>query len=94
MLQEYHLISGLIRWSAVAFAGVIGVLSFRDAFMYKKTGKAEDITLQLPKALKKQIHGIIRSNISGTRFAGGAAIAGFLVTLLEAVCTGQVYLPP
>jgi cytochrome c biogenesis protein CcdA len=92
-LEQYRSISLVIRWAAIAAAGLFGVLSFVDAFRYKKTGDTRDITLQLPKAVKLRIHKVISGNLSGKRFALGAVVTGFLVTLLEAVCTGQVYLP-
>ncbi|MBN1575218.1 MAG: hypothetical protein JW913_01605 [Chitinispirillaceae bacterium] len=92
-LQKYTWISTAIRWSAAALAVGVGVMSFRDAYLYRKTGKASDIKLQLPKVVKLRIHKVISGNLSGGSLVIGAIITGFLVTLLEAVCTGQVYLP-
>lgn len=92
-LDQYRWMSKMIRWSAVGFAGIVGVLSFSDAFRFKKSKKTEDIKLQLPKAVKLRIHKVISGNLAGSQLATGAVITGFLVTLLEAVCTGQVYLP-
>ncbi len=82
----------------------LGILAVRDIFIFKKTGSAEATALQLPKAVKSQIHKVIGT---GYRRAGGSAggnvsvpsvfatalATGFIVSLLEAVCTGQVYLP-
>ncbi|MBU1134146.1 MAG: hypothetical protein KJ569_04440, partial [Candidatus Omnitrophica bacterium] len=54
---------------------------------------------QLPKFMKKRINLIIGSKLRerGERGVIGlsatAFVVGFLVSLLEAVCTGQVYLP-
>ncbi len=93
MLQKHLWISKLIKWAAIVFAGTVGIISFVDAFRFKKTGSAEDIKLQLPDTVKNMIHKVISSNLSGRRLVFGAVITGFLVTLLEAVCTGQVYLP-
>ncbi len=92
-LQEYTWTSLTIKWSAVAFAGVIGIISFWDAFAFKKSKKTKNIKLQLPKAVKLKMHKVIHGNLSGKQLISGAIITGFLVTLLEAVCTGQVYLP-
>ena len=92
-LQKYEWISMVIRWSAAALAIVVGLLSFVDAFTYKKTKKTSDIKLQLPKPVKMRIHKVISGNLSGRSLVFGAVTTGFLVTLLEAVCTGQVYLP-
>lgn len=92
-LDQYRWMSKVIRWSAVGFAGIVGTLSFADAFRFKKSKKTEDIKLQLPKVVKLRIHKVISGNLAGSQLATGAVITGFLVTLLEAVCTGQVYLP-
>ena len=93
MLQSYHWIATGLRWFAVAFAGVFGLICFRDAIVYTRTGKAKDVVLQLPTALKIRIHKTISGNLSQRGLVVGTAVTGFLVTLLEAVCTGQVYLP-
>ena len=53
----------------------------------------KDITLQLPKSVKLMIHKVISSQLTQSSLFFGAITTGFLVTLLEAVCTGQVYLP-
>lgn len=93
LLKSYYWISKVIKWSAVTFAGVVSLLSFKDAFSYQKSGETESIKLQLPKVIKLRIHKVISANLSGRQIAVGALVTGFLVTLLEAVCTGQVYLP-
>jgi hypothetical protein len=92
-IQGYHRMSEIIRWGACAFAAIVAVLSFRDAVVYAKTKKTQDITLQLPKAVKLQIHKIISGNLGGASLLLGSIIAGFLVTILEAICTGQMYIP-
>ena len=92
-ISGYHFISQIIRWSAFIVAVVIAVLSFKDAFTYHKTKKSDQITLQLPKAVKLRIHKIISGNLSGRSLIIGSIITGFLVTLLEAICTGQMYIP-
>lgn len=93
LLHQYSLLSSVIRWSAVALAAVVGLLSFRDAWIYHRSGRTEDISLQLPKAIKLRLHRLISVHLRGRHLITGALVTGFLVTLLEAVCTGQVYLP-
>jgi len=93
MLDQYFWVSRVIKWSAVAMAGIVGILSLADALRFKKSGDAKDIKLQLPKSVKLRIHKIITENMKGGRLIVGTVVTGFLVTLLEAVCTGQVYLP-
>ena len=71
----------------------LAVLSFRDAVRFRKTGRANDVTLQIPAVIKTRIHAVMRSGLG----FGGPVISGFLigaaVTLLESVCTGPGYLP-
>jgi cytochrome c biogenesis protein CcdA len=93
LLAAYHWIATAVRWLAVVFAGVIAIICFRDAIVYAVTGKAKDIKIQLSPAMKSRIHKTISGNLSGSSLFIGTAVTGFLVTLLEAVCTGQVYLP-
>jgi ABC-type amino acid transport system permease subunit len=57
------------------------------------TGKAKDIKIQLSPAMKSQIHKTISGNLTTRNLFIGTMVTGFLVTLLEAVCTGQMYLP-
>ena len=93
MLESYVWVSKTIKWLAVAVAGGLGVVSFYDAIAFGISRKTGSIKLQLPKAIKMRIHKVVSTNLTGTQLITGAIITGFLVTLLEAVCTGQVYLP-
>lgn len=74
------------------------VLALYDFWVYKKTGKAEKMLLQLPTNLKVRIHKIMgfflrEKHDSSIRLTLAALAVGFAVSLVEAVCTGQVYLP-
>lgn len=93
IFQGYSLVSQIIRWSAVGLAGLVGLLSLRDALVYRKSGKAGDILLQMPRSIRLRVHKLISGHLKGTHLIAGAVVTGFLVTLFEAVCTGQVYLP-
>jgi hypothetical protein len=92
-LKNFYIISQIIRWGAFGLATIVGGLSFKDAVVFRKTKNTDDISLQLPKAVKMRIHKIISGNLSGTSLIIGSIVTGFLVTLLEAICTGQMYLP-
>ena len=92
-IRGYHFISSIIRWGAFAAAVVVAVLSFKDAITYQRSKDAGQITLQLPKVVKLRIHKIISGNLSGRSLVIGSIVTGFLVTLLEAICTGQMYIP-
>ena len=49
--------------------------------------------LQLPSAFKKRIHSSIRGGVRTAALAGSSVVMGFLVSIFEFACTGQVYLP-
>jgi len=75
------------------FAIVLGIISFYDYILFRR-GQVAKMKLQLPMALKKKIHGIIRVQTRSPK-AGflGTFILGFVIAATEVVCTGQVYLP-
>lgn len=91
----------LNRFSGVAtcvylFAALLtfglGGLSFYDAVKAKQ-GKTKEILLQLPRVLKQRIHKVIREQTRASGIIVGAIVIGFVISALELVCTGQVYLP-
>ncbi len=88
-----------------AFAYSVAVLCFLlagcalyDYVRFVRTHQTGDQLLQLPLFLKKRIHLVIgdrlRKKRGGiVRLAGISFGVGVSVSLLEAVCTGQVYVP-
>ncbi|MDD5707281.1 MAG: hypothetical protein PHR35_15260 [Kiritimatiellae bacterium] len=99
LLRAWRAFDGILWLRAglnVAMAGgllVLAAFSFRDAWRYARRGRVEDVTLQLPAATKRRIHALLRAGLRAPLLALGAAVAGVAVTLLESLCTGQVYLP-
>jgi glutaredoxin len=97
-----HILNISVGLLSVAF----GIFALYDFFKFRKTGSAEGMVLQLPKPVKERIHrviGFFYRRVPGEkqqaaaplmgRLVVSAFVSGFLVSLLEAVCTGQVYLP-
>ncbi len=95
-----------INLSVGVFSIILGCLAVRDFLIFRSTGDTEKMLLKLPKAVKDQIHRLIgmhyrkprdgASALSERHTSGlviSALVTGFLVSLLEAVCTGQTYLP-
>jgi len=72
---------------------VLGCLSLADYLKFKKTGQSSEAILQLPPKIKQLIHSTIRKNVKTQHFVIMAAATGFLVSVLELACTGQIYLP-
>ncbi|MBU4346396.1 MAG: hypothetical protein KKH29_03600 [Candidatus Omnitrophica bacterium] len=104
-LQHFWLMARIFNFSIGIFSIILGVLALYDFFRFKKTGSTEGLILQLPTGVKNQIHSVIglhyrksksspgQQRVFIFRLVSSALITGFLVSILEAVCTGQVYLP-
>ncbi len=106
-LSKFYLVTRIVYYVIAAFSFILGVFALYDLLLFVRKGKTEGMILQLPQTIKNRIHSIIgmhyRKN-KGTaaegvqkrplfRLISSALITGFLVSLLEAVCTGQLYLP-
>lgn len=92
-LSGFPLITKGIYLVIAIFAFVLGIISFYDYILYRR-GEAAKMKLQLPMALKKKIHGIIRVQTRSSKagFIGTFAL-GFVIAATEVICTGQLYLP-
>ncbi|MBN2373904.1 hypothetical protein JXL19_08980 [bacterium] len=91
-LSFLPLLSKIVYLATAAFALVLGILSLKD-FIVCRAGNLQSMSLQLPNFLKKRIHSTIRKEAKLKRYVLGALTAGFIISLLELACTGQVYLP-
>ena len=95
-LSLFSQVSRIFYFLIIGLAVLLGSLSLYDYYKVRK-GKAREMILQLPKFLKKIIHRTIRATVKEEgklrTYLFSAFVAGFLVSLLEFACTGQVYLP-
>jgi len=105
-LSGFWFISKIFNLTVGILSIILGVLALYDFFKFKRTGQTEGLILQLPAGIKNQIHSLIGLHYRKAKESGGkvlrlhilrlalsALVVGFLVSILEAVCTGQVYLP-
>jgi cytochrome c biogenesis protein CcdA len=104
-LEGFWLVSKIVNLGIGFLSIVLGFFALYDFFKFKKTKSPEGLILQLPKTIKDRIHAIIglhyrqdkRENVrvkkNFWRLILSALITGFLVSILEAVCTGQTYAP-
>jgi hypothetical protein len=92
-LSGFPMITKGIYLVIAIFAFVLGILSFYDYLLFRR-GQMAKMKLQLPMALKKKVHGIIRVQTRSPKagFIGTFAL-GFIIAGTEVVCTGQLYLP-
>lgn len=83
-----QVVYGTMAIACLAFAGT----SLHDAWQARR-GRPEAMRMRLPRVLRQQVHNVIRQNSSRPAFVAMAALTGFVVSLIELACTGQVYLP-
>ena len=101
-VQGFYIVRKSIYLAAALACFIFFAFTLWDIAVFIKTGDTEKIILRLPDGVKNLIHRIIGRYYRRKEEAGKAGIAwlsvsaiacGFLVSILEAVCTGQVYLP-
>jgi cytochrome c biogenesis protein CcdA/glutaredoxin len=91
-LTGFDIIARVIFMCFGVFALVLGVLSLRDFFLARK-GQTDRMLLQLPLGIKQRIHRDIKERTAVGSIVFGSFVAGFIVSVLEFGCTGQIYLP-
>lgn len=107
-LKGFWVFTKVFNFLIGSFSIVLGFFALYDLIKFMKTGQADELALQLPQAVKNRIHSVIGlyyrqpktglntevvRRASVLRLTSSALITGFLVALLELICTGQVYLP-
>jgi cytochrome c biogenesis protein CcdA/glutaredoxin len=95
IVQSLSFFTALGRWIYLFTAllcVVLAVLTFRDYFRARE-GQPGEMALKLPLNLRRRINKVIRENAQTRAFVAMAFVTGFVVSLLELACTGQVYLP-
>ena len=97
-MRGFYWVIKSFYWITSALCLVFFILSVYDFIIYQKTKKSDGMILQLSKNNKVRVHKIMgfflrdkKNNLF--RLTLAALAVGFLVSLVEAVCTGQVYLP-
>ncbi len=71
----------------------LSFLSFRDALRFRRVPVFSVVVLKLPEGVKNAIRRIALASWSGPAVVLAGFGCAFLVTLLDALCTGQVYVP-
>ena len=90
------------RWVKIVIYGgfavcgfVLCVMHLRDAFRYRKTGKASDMDMGLSKETHRGIHDKIKkfTTVHAWLLGPAAVVLGAVVSSMELACTGQILLP-
>ncbi len=103
-LRLFYYVARIFYRSVAALCFILGALAIYDILRFRRTHKGEDMILRLPDKIKYFIQRIIglyyRQTQKEKPLQRGilslvliAIIVGFVVSVLEAVCTGPIYLP-
>lgn len=102
-MRNFWFITTAVNITIALFSITLGILSLYDAIVFARHQDSGKMLLQLPQFLKNRIHSVIgkQYRVTGDKPARMSSFAlfasalgvGFLVSIFESVCTGQLYLP-
>ncbi len=100
-LRAFSSIALTLNIIIALFAILLGILNLYDYYKIKKTKDPTSAFLKLPQSIKATIHSVIgkdfrnREGLKKSLFKllSLGLLTGFLISILESICTGQVYLP-
>ncbi|MDP8216329.1 MAG: cytochrome c biogenesis CcdA family protein [Candidatus Kaelpia imicola] len=100
-LAFYKTVSGIFRYIIIGIVFLLAGLNLYDYLIYKIKRTPKNLILQLPVRIKFLIKKVIGRGYRGQdaepqgimRLTAIALSVGFIVSILESVCTGQVYFP-
>ena len=89
-----------LAWLKTAVYGMMGtgglvlaVMHVRDAWCFHRTGLARDMSLGLSAETTRKIHAHVREYSGRKSLVLAGLVLGVIISSLELVCTGQIYLP-
>ena len=92
-LAGFPLIASAVYWGIAAGVFLLGLLSLADAWRYRRTGSSRGTMLKMGRSSQGRAHRLIRAAMGSGWLEGACFLAGVGVSVLEVVCTGQIYLP-
>lgn len=90
---HYRSWADLVYLAVGGVSFVLGVISIHDAVVVYRSRELKNARLKLPPVVMSRIQRVISARFNPRHIFFSALILGFLVSLLELVCTGQIYLP-
>ena len=94
-LGRVPFVKRLFYWAFAVAGLVFAALHLRDALRYRKSGRAADMEMGLGADTHRKIHDRIHrwATLTGWIVMPATILLGIVVSGMEFVCTGQVYLP-
>ena len=100
-LELFAYFSRLFSYIIAGFSFLLGAVNLYDFWVYRKTKNPEKVVIKLPFLIKRRIQGTIRKELTKGKeekknlfpLVIASLSCGFIVSLMELFCTGQLYLP-
>jgi cytochrome c biogenesis protein CcdA len=92
LLTRFAIVAKVLYGLTAAAALVLAGLSLYD-FYQARRGAPSAMALRLPARLRRWVNRTIRQGVRPGTAAVAASLVGVVVSSVELVCTGQVYLP-
>ena len=92
ILKRFQIIIGIIYSMTALVALVLAFFNIADSIR-AAGGDTRGLSLQMSEKMKRATHAIIRKHASSKYVVIVAGFTGFLISLFEFGCTGQIYLP-
>ena len=93
LFEGFHTVKMVANVAMAAILVLLAGLSLRDAFRYRASRNPRDISVKLPSGLMRMGHELMKNGVSHKSIVIGGLVTGVVVTALESVCTGQIYIP-
>ncbi|MBN2442493.1 MAG: DUF1573 domain-containing protein [Spirochaetales bacterium] len=90
--SSFGIIALIIHWVLVGVLVVFAGLSVYDFYLIR-VGRSKEMVMQLSDTFKKKIRNTIKERARSVTIVFSSISLGFLVSLFELGCTGQVYFP-
>jgi hypothetical protein len=91
-LSSFPLVAKTVYLIIALITLSLGIVSLYDYVLFRR-GRAAEWKLQLPAALKRKAHALIREGVRSKKGPLATFALGFVISGVEVICTGQVYVP-
>lgn len=86
-------VSQIVTYVIAGLTFALAGWSLFDGIRIARSGKIPRGSLSLPLRIKVVIRRVIKAGLKTRNLILGSLVVGFLVSLLESLCTGQIYMP-
>jgi len=93
LLEGFRWVRAIFEWGMVGVLLVLAAVSFRDARRFALRQDPREIVLQMPERVRNLTHRWLKRGLAARNIVAMAFGLGVVVTALESVCTGQLYVP-